>query len=59
MPQPFRFLSGLAAHSIVARFAARSCEEALSYVTVRDYCDSLDHLFQLTGVDGDLKNVQR
>ena len=59
MPQPFRFLSELAAQSIVARFAGRSREETLSYATVRDYCDSLDHLLQLAGVDGDLKNVQR
>jgi 2-polyprenyl-3-methyl-5-hydroxy-6-metoxy-1,4-benzoquinol methylase len=57
--QPFRFLSELEARSIVARFGGRTSEEALSYATVRDYYDSLDHLSQLTGVDGDLKNVQR
>jgi hypothetical protein len=31
----------------------------MSYATVRDYCESLDHLPQITGLDGDLKNVQR
>ena len=30
-----------------------------SYATVRDYCESLDELPQITALDGDLKNVQR
>ncbi|MDQ6809210.1 MAG: class I SAM-dependent methyltransferase [Verrucomicrobiota bacterium] len=30
-----------------------------SYATVRDFCDSADHLPEITGLNGDLKNVQR
>jgi hypothetical protein len=30
-----------------------------TYATVRDFCDSADHLPQITSGDGDLKNVQR
>jgi hypothetical protein len=38
-----------------ARFPARP----LSYATVRDYCDSFDHLQPLATANGDLKDVQR
>ncbi len=33
--------------------------EALSYATVRDYCDGFDHLRPLATHNGDLKDVQR
>ena len=47
------------AAEIVARFSTANLASETSYATVRDYCESLDHLPQITGVDGDLKNVQR
>jgi len=47
------------AAEIVARFSAPKQTSETSYATVRDYCESLDHLPQITGLDGDLKNVQR
>jgi len=31
----------------------------LSYATVRDYCDSMDHLATLTTINRDMKDVQR
>ncbi len=40
-------------------FSAAGPAPETSYATVRDYCESLDHLPQITGLDGDLKNVQR
>jgi SAM-dependent methyltransferase len=60
MPPPLRLLSNpAAAPAIVARFANSACPPGTSYATVRDYCESLDELPQVTAVDGDLKNVQR
>jgi hypothetical protein len=60
MPPPRLFLDHTAkAAEIVARFSALKQTSETSYATVRDYCESLDHLPQITGVDGDLKNVQR
>jgi SAM-dependent methyltransferase len=47
------------AATIVSRFAGSPAGVGSSYATVRDYCDSLDQLPQITPVDGDLKNVQR
>lgn len=60
MASPRKFLKqpGAAAR-IAARFAKPDGRSETSYATVRDYCDSLDHLPQITGLDGDLKNVQR
>jgi hypothetical protein len=60
MPQPARFLKDQPAiAAIVERFTRRACDSGLSYATVRDYCESADLLPQITGTDGDLKNVQR
>ena len=47
------------AAAIVQRFSAAGPSSETSYATVRDYCESLDQLPQITGLDGDLKNVQR
>lgn len=47
------------AAEVVARFSASKPASETSYATVRDYCESVDHLPQITGLDGDLKNVQR
>ncbi|PYJ09856.1 MAG: hypothetical protein DMF06_08540 [Verrucomicrobia bacterium] len=60
-PMPPRsFLDHAAkAAEIVARFSKSKTASETSYATVRDYCESLDDLPQITGLDGDLKNVQR
>jgi Methyltransferase domain len=57
----FRFLhDAREGPAIVARFAQSSRQQrGTSYATVRDYCESKDLLPQITGIDGDLKNVQR
>ena len=60
MSPPFQLLSNPAvAPEIVARFAGKAPAGGISYATVRDYCQSLDELPQITPMDGDLKNVQR
>lgn len=60
MPPPRSFLDHPAkAAEIVARFSTPKQASKTSYATVRDYCESVDHLPQITGLDGDLKNVQR
>jgi SAM-dependent methyltransferase len=60
MVKPRRFLNERdAAGRIAAKFSAAEHAPETSYATVRDYCESLDHLPQITGLDGDLKNVQR
>lgn len=57
---PLRLLNDPAnAAAILARFSGRGARVGTSYATVRDYCESLDELPQITAVDGDLKNVQR
>ena len=60
MIAPHRFLNkpGDVAE-IFRRFPSGERSHETSYATVRDYCESLDHLPQVTGMDGDLKNVQR
>jgi len=47
------------AAEIAARFSTANPASETSYATVRDYCESVDHLPEITGLDGDLKNVQR
>ena len=60
MPKVLRFLKDpAAAAALVELFGSRRIEPGSSYATVRDYCDSLDQMPQITGKDGDLKNVQR
>jgi hypothetical protein len=44
--------------SLLARYCGLAVPD-LSYATVRDFCDSADHLGPLCPLDGDLKNVQR
>lgn len=54
------FLSDPAEATRVTSQSARyKVRVGLSHATVRDYCESLDVLPQITGRDGDLKNVQR
>jgi hypothetical protein len=60
MSPPRAFLDQPAkAAEILARFSTPKQTPETSYATVRDYCESVDHLPQITGLDGDLKNVQR
>jgi hypothetical protein len=60
MQKPHRYLKEAStAKAILARFPFADKTPETSYALVRDYCDSLDHLPQITGLDGDLKNVQR
>jgi len=60
MSKPLRFLSNSAqAAAIIARFGGHGTSVGNSYATVRDYCESIDELPQITAQDGDLKNVQR
>ncbi|HEX4630639.1 MAG TPA: hypothetical protein VH188_06710 [Chthoniobacterales bacterium] len=57
---PIRLFSDPAQRAeIIARFSESDPGRGTSYATVRDYCESLDHLPQISAVDGDLKNVQR
>ncbi|CAN5675116.1 hypothetical protein BH20VER1_BH20VER1_19910 [soil metagenome] len=48
-----------AAAALLARYAQVPPVLGSSYATVRDFCDSVDHLPQIAPLDGDLKNVQR
>jgi len=60
MQKPLKFLPNTnAANAVVASFGQRACPPGLSYATVRDYCESVDQLPQISPTDGDLKNVQR
>lgn len=57
---PVRLLNDPArAAAILTRFSGGGAGADTSYATVRDYCESVDELPQITAVDGDLKNVQR
>jgi hypothetical protein len=61
MYQPRRLLSGPGQPaSILGRFtASERPHSGTSYATVRDFCESVDALPQISPLDGDLKNVQR
>ena len=60
MHPPRLFLSDPAkAAEIVGRYSTSQPASETDYATVRDYCESLDHLPQITGLDGDSQNVQR
>ena len=60
MSQPLRHLHNpAAAEAIIKRFSQSERGLGVSYATVRDYCESVDELPQITALDGDLKNVQR
>lgn len=61
MSQPLRLLSDPArTAAVVTRFAqpARRADGS-SYLTVADFCESVDELREITALDGDLKNGQR
>jgi hypothetical protein len=48
-----------ALEAIFGRYRGRFPLVPVSYATVRDYCDSFDHLNPLATANGDLKDVQR
>jgi SAM-dependent methyltransferase len=56
---PARILTREDSRELLARYSGAGTMPALSYATVRDYCDSSDHLPWLCRPDGDLKSVQR
>jgi SAM-dependent methyltransferase len=45
--------------ALIARYSGRFHVPLFSYGTVRDYCDSCDHLSWLASVQNDLKDLQR
>src|SRR5262249_58399910 len=47
-----------ALQSLPSRYSSRE-SQPISYATVRDFADSLDHLHRLATTQGDLKDVQR
>lgn len=51
-------LTDTALHRVRDRYSGRG-PPRLSYATVRDYCDSADHLPLLATANGDMKDVQR
>jgi 2-polyprenyl-3-methyl-5-hydroxy-6-metoxy-1,4-benzoquinol methylase len=54
-----RPLTSTRARELVSRYRDRTAPPPYSYATVEDFCDSVDNLPQLTGLQGDLKDVQR
>jgi glycosyltransferase involved in cell wall biosynthesis/2-polyprenyl-3-methyl-5-hydroxy-6-metoxy-1,4-benzoquinol methylase len=44
---------------LLDRYGSTFLPVPLSYATVRDYCDSFDHIRSLASYNGDLKDVQR
>jgi len=57
--QPIYHLDEASKQSLIARYAQPKQLETLSYATVRDFCDSADHLPQVCKLHDDIKNVQR
>ncbi|KAF5063530.1 hypothetical protein DSECCO2_293700 [anaerobic digester metagenome] len=57
--QPLCHLNQASRKTLIARYAQPRPLETLSYATVRDFCDSADHLPEICKLHGDLKNVQR
>jgi SAM-dependent methyltransferase len=52
-------LTGNERSSLLQRYGGRLPSEGLFYGTVRDFCDSADHLPFLSSLQGDLKDLQR
>jgi SAM-dependent methyltransferase len=53
------FLSNEQRDNLLNRYCHRVPSEELFYGTVRDYCDSADHIPFLSALQGDLKDLQR
>ena len=56
--QPVQLLDEYSKRLFIDRYTQKQFS-GLDYATVRDFCDSADHLPQICYLDGDLKNVQR
>ena len=54
-----RLLDEVSKSQIIDRYTHQDSFAELRYATVRDFCDSADHLPQICYLNGDLKNVQR
>jgi SAM-dependent methyltransferase len=52
-------LSEMVKAGLLGRYAGKFRVDAFGYGTVRDYCDSCDHLPWLSSVQNDLKDLQR
>ena len=52
-------LSEMAKAGLLGRYAGKFRVDAFGYGTVRDYCDSCDHIPWLSSVQNDLKDLQR
>src|SRR6266851_3507891 len=52
-------LSPMERTALIERYASKFPVEPLAYGTVRDYCDSCDHLPRLSTLQNDLKDLQR
>ena len=52
-------LSPMERTALIERYAGKFPVEPLAYGTVRDYCDSCDHLPRLSTLQNDLKDLQR
>jgi glycosyltransferase involved in cell wall biosynthesis/2-polyprenyl-3-methyl-5-hydroxy-6-metoxy-1,4-benzoquinol methylase len=46
-------------NGVTEQYRERFKTEPLSYATVRDFCDSFDHLYPIATANGDLKDNQR
>jgi 2-polyprenyl-3-methyl-5-hydroxy-6-metoxy-1,4-benzoquinol methylase len=57
--QPVTLIDSISRENIIRNYLGRGDFEYLNYATVKDFCDSADHLPQICHLDGDLKNVQR
>lgn len=58
LPKSRQILSGLDKDQLIVRYSNTPLTK-FNYATVRDYCDSADHIPTLMQFDGDLKDVQR
>lgn len=57
--QPVKLLNDESRDALTARYYQKFEASNLDYATVKDFCDSADHLPQICYLNGDLKNVQR
>jgi 2-polyprenyl-3-methyl-5-hydroxy-6-metoxy-1,4-benzoquinol methylase len=58
-PAPEAILPPDRARAVEQRYRNQKPPARISYATVADFCDSVDHLPEITGRQGDLKDVQR
>ena len=54
-----RILDDREKDALIARYCGNWTVPHLGYGTVHDYCDSVDHLPQISSIQGDMKDMQR